>query len=81
MTKPVLAVQPNTDAGESTWVTSVDGQMSSGVRSLSEAMDRARREGYALDVSDGAYEQMVEHGVAPKDKPYSYLELRPGRAR
>jgi hypothetical protein len=81
MTQPVLAVQPNTDASESTWVTSVDGKMTPVVGSLSEAIDRARRKGYALDVPDAAYEQMVEHGVAPKDKPYSYLELRPGRAK
>ncbi|MFL6179497.1 MAG: hypothetical protein ACJ73J_04535 [Actinomycetes bacterium] len=77
MTKPVLAVQPNTDASETSWITSVDGQMSSSVGSLSEAMDRARRQNYALDVPDAAYEQMVEHGVAPKNKPYSYRELLP----
>lgn len=78
MRRPVLAVQPNTDARETTWVTSVDGEMTSSVHSLSEAIDRARRQSYALEVAEAAYAQMVEHGVAPKDKPYSYLELRSG---
>jgi len=76
MRRPVLAVQPNTDASETSWVTSVDGEMTSSVHSLSEAIDRARRQGYALDVAEVAYKQMVEQGVAPKDEPYSYLELR-----
>jgi len=70
-----MAVQPNTDDREASWITSVDGQMTSSVHTLKEAIDRARRQKYVLEVPDATYEQMVKHGVAPKQKPYSYFDL------
>ena len=76
MRRPVLAVHPNTDERRTSWITSVDGQMTSSVRSLRDAVDRADRLGFVLHVSDEAYDQMVQRGVAP-DKPQTPFDAAP----
>jgi hypothetical protein len=75
MRRPVLAVHPNTDESRTSWITSVDGQMTSSVTSLRDAVERADRLGLSIHVSDEAYDQMVQRGVAPSDKPQSPFEV------
>jgi hypothetical protein len=74
-----LTVSPNRRSGTS-WVTFVSPQgagqvMTSSVRSLKEAVERADRLGYQLQVTPEAYAEMVEAGVAPATPPNDYREL------
>lgn len=65
MSKPQLVVMPNANTPRNyLWTTFTNGQLTSSVVSLRDAVERADRNHYSLRLDPGTYDEMVWVGVA-----------------
>jgi hypothetical protein len=75
-----MTVVPHGEVVQSQWSVWLDGlgpgvQMAPPVTSAAEAAERARQSGYRLVIDHETYQEMVDQGVAPSERPDNLLML------